>query len=123
MINVLLIVHIIVAMALIGVVLVQKNEGGGLGIGGGGGGGMSGLMTGRGAANLLTRVTKYLAGIFMILSLALTIMMNQRQESGSLVDQLRDSGTPGATGEGTAGEGGTTPSPAPSTTEPAPKVE
>jgi preprotein translocase subunit SecG len=123
MINVLLIVHIIVATALIGVVLVQKNEGGGLGIGGGGGGGgMSGLMTGRGAANLLTRVTKYLAGLFMALSLALTIMMNQRQDSGSLVDQLRDSGTPGITGEGTTGESGT-PAPAPATTEPAPKVE
>ena len=118
MINVLLVVHIFVAVALIAIILVQKNEGGGLGIGGGGGGGgMAGLMTGRGAANLLTRVTKYLAGAFMVLSLALTILMNQRQEAGSLVDQLRDSGTPGVTGEGA------TPAPAPGSGEPAPNVE
>lgn len=119
--NVLLIFHIIVAVSLIGIILVQKNEGGGLGIGGGGGGGMSGLMTGRSAANLLTRVTKYLAGAFMALSLALTILMNQRESGGSLVDQLRETGTPGASGEAVPG---TTPGTAPAPAgEPTPKVE
>ncbi len=122
--NVLLVVHILIALALIGVVLVQRNEGGGLGIGGGGGGGMSGFMTGRSAANFLTRLTAILAAGFMLTSMVLTIMMNSRDTAGggSLVDQLRGSGTPGITGEsstdGTAPAGGT---PAPS--EPAPKVE
>jgi preprotein translocase subunit SecG len=130
--NVLLVIHILVALALIGVVLVQRNEGGGLGIGGGGGGGgMSGFMTGRSAANFLTRITAILAAIFMVTSIVLTILMNQQTSSGggSLVDQLRDSGTPGATtGEGaTPSTGGgdqpageATPAPAPA---PAPKVE
>ena len=51
--TVLLVIHIMIALALIGVVLLQRSEGGALGIGGGGGGG---FMTGRGAANFLTRV-------------------------------------------------------------------
>lgn len=129
--NVLLVIHILVALALIGVVLVQRNEGGGLGIGGGGGGGgMSGFMTGRSAANFLTRITAILAAIFMVTSIVLTILMNQHSAGGggSLVDQLRDAGTPGATEGATPSTGGgdqpaagdATPAPAPT---PAPKVE
>lgn len=67
--HVVLVVHLMLAIALIGVVLLQKSEGGGLGIGGGGG--MSGLMTGRGTANLLTRTTAVLAACFMVTSLGL----------------------------------------------------
>lgn len=94
----LLVIHILIALALIGIVMIQRNEGGGLGIGGGsGGGGMGGFMTGRGTANLLTRATAILAALFMISSLVLVILMNSRQPGGSLVDQLRDSGTPGIT--------------------------
>jgi len=55
----LLVIHILLAFALIGIVLLQRSEGGGLGIGGG----MSGLMTGRSSANLLTRLTAGLAGL------------------------------------------------------------
>lgn len=87
--NVLLIIHLLIAVALIGMVLIQRSEGGGLGIGGGGGGGgMGGFMTGRGTANLLTRVTAVLAGLFMISSLGLTIFFNQESGGGSILDQL-----------------------------------
>ena len=61
MIFVLLVIHIMVAISLVGVVLLQKSEGGALGIGGGG---MSGFMTGRSTANLLTRATAILAAAF-----------------------------------------------------------
>ncbi len=91
--NILLIIHLLIALALIGMVLLQRSEGGGLGIGGGGGGGggMGGFMTGRGTANLLTRVTAVLAALFMISSLGLTIFLNQEVGgTGSLTDSLRD---------------------------------
>jgi len=90
--NILLIIHLLIALALIGMVLLQRSEGGGLGIGGGGGGGggMGGFMTGRGTANLLTRITAVLAGLFMVSSLGMTIFLNQETGAGSLTDQLRD---------------------------------
>ncbi|QCE34027.1 preprotein translocase subunit SecG [Acetobacteraceae bacterium] len=69
--TILLIINLIVTVALIGFILLQRSEGGGLGIGGGGGGG---LMTGRGAANLLTHTTTILATIFMVLCLALAML-------------------------------------------------
>jgi preprotein translocase subunit SecG len=72
--TVIIIVHLIVVLALIGVVLLQRSEGGGLGLGGGGGGGVSGFMTGRGQANVLTRATAILALIFFITSIALSLM-------------------------------------------------
>jgi preprotein translocase subunit SecG len=69
--NVLLVVHILIALALVGVVLIQRSEGGGLGIGGGTAGG---FMTTRGTANLLTRTTAIMAALFMLTSLALAIL-------------------------------------------------
>ncbi len=73
--NVLIVAHLLIALALIGVVLLQRSEGGGLGIGGGGGGGgMSGFLTGRGTANLLTRTTAGLAAAFMATSILLSIL-------------------------------------------------
>jgi preprotein translocase subunit SecG len=65
---ILLTVHMMLALALIAVVLLQRSEGG---MGGLGGGGMSGFMTTRGSANLLTKTTRWLAGIFMATSLVL----------------------------------------------------
>jgi preprotein translocase subunit SecG len=67
------VIHILITVALIGVILIQRSEGGGLGIGGGGGG-MSGFMTGRGTANLLTKATAILAAVFMCTSIALTLL-------------------------------------------------
>jgi preprotein translocase subunit SecG len=68
----LLIVHLFVTLALIGVVLIQRSEGGGLGIGSSQG--MGSFMTGRGTANLLTRATGVLGAIFFALSLALALL-------------------------------------------------
>ena len=69
---VLLIIHLFVTLALIGVVLIQRSEGGGLGIGSSQG--MGSFMSGRGTANLLTRTTAILAALFMALSLTLAVM-------------------------------------------------
>lgn len=72
MITVLLIIHLFVTLALIGVVLIQRSEGGGLGVGSTQG--MGSFMSGRGTANLLTRTTAILATVFMALSLALALL-------------------------------------------------
>jgi preprotein translocase subunit SecG len=66
------VVQAIVAAALVGVILVQRSEGGGLGVGGGGN--PSGLMSARGAADFLTRSTAVLASIFVLLSILLAAM-------------------------------------------------
>lgn len=70
--TVLLIIHLFVTLALIGVVLIQRSEGGGLGIGTSQG--MGSFMTGRGTTNLLSRTTAILATIFMALALALALL-------------------------------------------------
>ena len=70
--TVLLIIHLFVTMALIGVVLIQRSEGGGLGIGSSQG--MGSFMGGRGTANLLTRTTAILGTLFFALSLSLALM-------------------------------------------------
>ena len=71
---------LIVVVALVGVVLLQRSEGGALGIGGGG------FMTGRGQANALTRATAILGTIFFITSLALTVMANLGRAPKSIFD-------------------------------------
>lgn len=88
--NILLIIHLLIALALIGMVLLQRSEGGGLGIGGGGGGGgggMGGFMTGRGTANLLTRVTAILAALFICTSLALAKLAGMDGSGSSILDE------------------------------------
>ncbi len=82
--NVVLTIHLILALLLIGVVLLQRSEGGGLGIGGGGGGAMSA----RGAATAMTKLTWILATAFIITSITLTILATRGAESGSVVDSL-----------------------------------
>ncbi len=72
MIKVLLVLHVFITIALIGVVLIQRSEGGGLGLGGGQG--MGNFMSGRGTANLLTRTTAILGTAFFVLSLVLAIL-------------------------------------------------
>jgi preprotein translocase subunit SecG len=94
-----LIVHLFLAIALVGVILLQKSEGGALGIGGGGG--MGGFLTARGAANLLTRTTAILAGLFIITSLSLALIASSKRtaQPRSIVDSPGRSGpaTPGPT--------------------------
>ena len=82
--TVLLLIHMFVTLALIGVVLIQRNEGGGLGIGSSQG--MGSFMTGRGTANLLTRTTAVLATIFLLLSLALALMTHTSGVGRSILD-------------------------------------
>ena len=81
---VLLIVHLFVTLALIGVVLIQRSEGGGLGIGSSQG--MGAFMSGRGTANLLTRATAILATVFMLLSLTLALLNRGTTVGGSILD-------------------------------------
>ena len=87
--NVVLIVHLLLALTLIGVVLLQRSEGGGLGMGGGGGG----AMTGRSAASALAKVTWILAIGFIITSMTLTIIAAQKSAGSSVIDRLGGSGT------------------------------
>jgi preprotein translocase subunit SecG len=84
MIILLLVVHILVAISLVGVILLQKSEGGALGMGGGG---MSGFMTGRSTANLLTRTTAILALLFMLTSLSLVWFNNRDRAPRSIIEQ------------------------------------
>ncbi|MBO9397239.1 preprotein translocase subunit SecG [Shimia sp. R9_1] len=81
--NVVLIIHLLLALALIGVVLMQRSEGGGLGMGGGGG-----AVSGRAAATALTRVTWILAGAFICTSIALTVIAAKNSASSSVFDRL-----------------------------------
>ena len=89
--NVVLTVHLILALLLIGVVLLQRSEGGGLGMGGGGGGG--GVMSSRGAANALTKLTWVFAVAFIATSLTLTIFAARDSASTSVVDRIDGAGT------------------------------
>ena len=77
----------IVAFALVCIVLMQRSEGGGLGIGGGGSPG--GLMNARGAADFLTRTTKWLAVIFVILAIVLAALA-VRETTGAEIDETLD---------------------------------
>ncbi|MCC6006147.1 MAG: preprotein translocase subunit SecG [Rhodobacteraceae bacterium] len=81
--NVILVVHLILALALIGVVLMQRSEGGGLGIGGGGG-----AVTGRAAGTALGKVTWALAIAFLTTSITLTVMATRDTGTGSLLERL-----------------------------------
>lgn len=85
--NVVLVIHLILALALIGVVLLQRSEGGGLGMGGGGGGG---VMSGRSAATALGKVTWGLAAAFIVTSVTLTIIAAQNAAGSSVVDRISD---------------------------------
>jgi preprotein translocase subunit SecG len=85
--TVILVIHLLLAIAMVGAVLLQRSEGGGLGMGGGGGGGMGGFMTGRETANLLTRVTAVLAALFFITSMTLSILAGGDRQTRSILDQ------------------------------------
>ena len=142
--TVIIVIHLMVVLALVGVVLLQRSEGGGLGIGGG-----SGFMTARGAANALTRATAILAAAFFITSLGLSLLarygaqptdifdrvpagQTQGQGQGGVLDQLGGSSdvpappatTPPASGgtatppADTAAPGGAAPTEAPAATVP-----
>ncbi len=79
--NVLLIIHLLLALCLIGVVLLQRSEGGGLGMG------SSGVMTGRGAATALTKLTWLFAAAFIGTSITLTILSARESAGTSVMDR------------------------------------
>ncbi|MEL7345055.1 MAG: preprotein translocase subunit SecG [Pseudomonadota bacterium] len=85
--NIVLIVHLILALCLIGAVLLQRSEGGGLGMGGGGGGG-GGLVSSRGAATALGKLTWLFAVAFIATSITLTIFAAQNSADSSVLDRL-----------------------------------
>lgn len=83
--TVLIVIHLMIVVVLVGVVLLQRSEGGGLGIGGGNSGG---LMTARGAASALTRITGILAAGFFITSLALGVWARYNDPTAGVLDQI-----------------------------------
>ena len=85
MIQIVLVIHLLIAIGLVGVVLLQRSEGGGLGMGGGGNSG-GGFMSGRGTANLLSRTTAILAACFFVTSLTLAILATGSRQGGSIMD-------------------------------------
>ena len=87
--NVILTIHLILALLLIGVVLLQRSEGGGLGIGGGG----NGAVSARGAATALTKLTWIFATAFIITSMTLTVLATRGGSSGSVVDAVAGAAT------------------------------
>lgn len=93
---VLLTIHALIVLTLIGVVLLQRSDGGALGLGGGGGGG---FMTSRGAANVLTRTTSVLAALFFATSILLAITAGGAERDADIIEELtgetiRDPNTP-----------------------------
>ncbi|WP_026606293.1 preprotein translocase subunit SecG [Methylocapsa acidiphila] len=112
--SILIVIHLMIVVALVVTVLLQRSEGGALGVGG------SGFMTGRGQANVLTRATAILAGLFFATSLGLTVLAklnqappviipsaatspaNEAPAQGNLLDQLKrlDNRTPATPPDG-----------------------
>jgi preprotein translocase subunit SecG len=116
------VIQAIVAAALVGVILMQKSEGGGLGIGGS----PTGMLSARGAADFITRATKWLAVVFVALSILLAAMAVAETDTGSLettldrnvkpaapIDPLGNNPAPGA-----APNAAPAPAPAPTATDP-----
>jgi preprotein translocase subunit SecG len=88
--TILVVLHVCFAVTIVGLVLLQRSEGGGLGMGGGGGGGggMGGLMSSRGTANLLTRATAVVAALFFVSSMTLSILVANSSGPASIVDDI-----------------------------------
>lgn len=104
--TVLIVIHLMIVLALVGVVLIQRSEGGGLGIGGG-----SGFMSARGTANALTRTTAILAALFFVTSLALGILARYDSQPTDILDRIPQSQQ--GTGNGILDQLGPAPTQAP----------
>ncbi len=82
-------VHVLISLGLVGIILLQRSEGGVLGIGGG----TSGLMTARGAADLLTRATRWLGMGFLATSIALAVVAaRDRKGDNSVIEEIDKAG-------------------------------
>ena len=104
--TIIIVIHLMIVLALVGVVLLQRSEGGGLGIGGG-----SGFMTARGAANALTRATAILAAAFFATSLTLSIIARYGERPIDILDRVPT--TQGGGGAGVLDQLGGSDTPAP----------
>lgn len=104
--TVVIIFHLMIVLAMTGLVLLQKSEGGGLGMGGGGGGG---FLSSRGTSNMLSRSTAILAAIFFATSLLLSILAGMQRAPRSILNTP----TPGAPSLPLGSERGAVPAPAP----------
>jgi preprotein translocase subunit SecG len=91
MLTVVIVIHLMIVLAMIGVVLLQKSEGGGLGMGGGGGGG---FLSSRGTANVLTRTTALLALGFFVTSLVLSILAGYDRKPRSIIQDTGSAPAP-----------------------------
>ncbi len=101
--SVLIVIHLMIVVALVVTVLLQRSEGGALGVGGGGG-----FMTGRGQANVLTRATAILAALFFATSLGLTVLARMNQAPSSIlqhVGPVKPAGGPATPAPAEAGGG------------------
>ena len=101
--TVIIVIHLMLVSAMIGLVLLQKSEGGGLGMGGGGGG----FLTSRGTSNVLTRTTAILAGSFFVTSLALSILAGWDRKPRSILQN--NPASPSAPASQPVNPGGTAP--------------
>jgi preprotein translocase subunit SecG len=90
--TVIIVIHLMIVVAMIGLVLLQRSEGGGLGMGGGGG-----FMTSRGTANVLTRTTAILAGTFFVTSMILSILAGYERKPRSILQTPASTTTQPAT--------------------------
>ena len=99
--NVLIVAYLLIVLALVAVILLQRSEGGGLGMGGGGG---NGFMSVRGSANLLTRTTGILAALFFASAIGLTLLNGADHSAADILNKAaaaaaaaKTDGTPAAT--------------------------
>ena len=92
------VVQALVAAALVGIVLIQRSEGGGLGVGGGGGG-PGGLLSARGSADFLTRTTKWLAVVFVVLAIVMAAVAVKATSGTAVDDSLKRTPVPAAGGQ------------------------
>ena len=99
--HVVIVVHLMLVLAMIGVVLLQKSEGGGLGIGSTGG-----FMSSRGTANVLTRATAFLAGGFFVTSLVLSILAGHDRKPASIINSGAPAGQQAPGAPAPPGQGG-----------------
>jgi preprotein translocase subunit SecG len=99
--TVIIVIHLMVVLSLIGVVLLQKSEGGGLGIGSTGG-----FLSSRGTSNVLTRTTAILAGVFFATSLTLSVLAGWDRKPHSLIQGTPTQQAPGPNAPLGQGSGG-----------------
>jgi preprotein translocase subunit SecG len=107
--QVILVIHVLIAIGLVGAILLQKKEGGIGGLGGGAGGGLGGLMSGRAKADTLSKATGILAAAFFVTSLALAIIGTHSADHGPLVPATTGTtapATPPAEGSAPSNAGG-----------------